>query len=159
VLYHPSHFEAQLTDKDTFYYNHNVWRIRASDGQALFYYAKHTSQVCGYRDIFVEHYKNRVKKVEAEGFKRSMGFEPGTHKPPRGFDHFKSDVYMSKRPNIDIRHSNNLTANRFKKSQFRDKSNLDVFELKDSVPGWGRTKGCFNEFLKDISDRLAKHGI
>ena len=161
VLYHPSHFGfTPPHDRgDVFYYNQNVWKLNSKDGQALFYYTKKTSQLCAWRDSLLAHYRNRVKQVEEQGFKRSMGFEPGTHKPPRGFDDFKSDVYMSKHPNIDIRHGDNLTANRFKKEQFRSKNATKGWKLKDSIPHWKKTKGRFDEFLKDISDRLAKNGV
>jgi hypothetical protein len=159
ILYHPSHFDFMPIERDVFYYNQNVWKLNTKDGQALFYYAKQTSQVCGYRDLFIEHYKNRVKKVEQEGFRRSMGFEPGTHKPPRGFDHFKSDVYMSKYPNIDIRHSTNLTANRFKRSQFRNQKFTEGWTLSDKIPRWGKTKNRFDEFLKDIYKKLNKNAV
>nr|NIP27595.1 hypothetical protein [Phycisphaerae bacterium]NIS53913.1 hypothetical protein [Phycisphaerae bacterium]NIX31409.1 hypothetical protein [Phycisphaerae bacterium] len=154
VIYHPSHFRFTPPKKDVFYYNHNSWRVRTKDGQAVFYYTKKTSQVCGYKDMFVEHYRNRVKKVEAEGFRRAMGYEPGTHKPPRGFDHFTSDVYESKHPNVDIRHANNLTWSRFKKSQFRRQPK--GWQLADEIPHWGKTKGRFEQFIKDIERNLDK---
>jgi glycosyltransferase involved in cell wall biosynthesis len=156
ILYHPSHFDFVPPEKDVFYYNQNVWKVNAKDGQALFYFAKQTAQVCGYRDLFIEHYRNRVKKVEQEGFRRSMGFEPGTHKPPRGFDHFESDTFMSKYPNIDIRHTTNLTANRFKRTQFRNQKFTEGWTLSDAVPRWGLTKGRFDEFLAEVFDALRK---
>jgi glycosyltransferase involved in cell wall biosynthesis len=154
ILYHPSHFDFTPPKTDVFYYNRNTWKVNSDTGQALFYYTKQTSGVSGYRDALMEHYRNRIKIVEQKGFRRSMGFEPGTHKPPRGFDNFTSDVYMSKYPNVDIRHNTNLTANRFKKSQFRKQPK--GWKLADSIPRWGRTKGCFDEFLKRIFNELQK---
>ncbi|TSC86279.1 MAG: Uncharacterized protein G01um101416_702 [Microgenomates group bacterium Gr01-1014_16] len=35
VLYHPSHFDFTPPDKNTFYYNQNVWFLRTKDGQLL----------------------------------------------------------------------------------------------------------------------------
>ena len=160
VLYHPSHFVFMPPEKDRFCYNQNVWQVNAKDGQALFYYVKKTSQVCGYRDLFIEHYRNRIKRIEKEGFKRSMGFEPGTHKPPRGFDHFESDIFMSKHPNIDIRHKNSLTGVRFKKEQFRNKKSISGWQLSDTIPhwtrAWGLTKGRFDNFLEDVFNGIQK---
>lgn len=160
VLYHPAHFNFTPPKLDVFYYNQNVWQVNAKDGQPLFYYVKKTSQVCGYRNLFVEHYANRIKRIEEEGFKRSMGFEPGTHKPPRGFDNFESEIFMSRHPNIDIRHRKSLTGIRFKKEQFRDKKSINGWTLADSIPHWtrtwGSTKGRFDQFLKDVLNGIQK---
>lgn len=156
IIYHPSHFEFAPPNKDMFYYNYNCWKVDVKTGQALFYYTKQTSQVCAYKEVLVDHYRNRVKRVEQEGFTRRMGFEPGTHKYPRGFDSYESDTYMSAYPNLDLRHAHNLTSNRFKKEQFRSQRSIKGWTMADEVPFWGRTKGCFDEFLKNLSISLSK---
>jgi glycosyltransferase involved in cell wall biosynthesis len=156
VLYHPSHFEFTPVKKDLFYYNVNTWKVDAKTGQALFYYTKQVSGLCGYREFMIEHYKKRVERVEKEGFTRRMGFEPGTWKFPRGVDNTESRTYMSKIANIDIRHDNNQTANRFKKELFRNKRSTLGWRLADAVPGWGRTKERFDEWLKNLSDSLSE---
>jgi len=151
VIYHPSHFEFTPPRADIYYYNENTYKVDARTGQALFYYTKQTSGLCAHRDLLVEHYERRVERVQKDGFTRRMGFEPGTHRFPRGIDNFKAERYMSKWPNIDIRHANNLTANRFKKEQFRSQRSIRGWTLSDEVPGWGRTKDRFDEFLNELS--------
>ena len=57
---------------------------------------------------------------------------------------------MSPKPNIDIRHKHNLTPSRWRKDQFRDKRHCQGWTEADEVPGWGKTKGRFEEFLKEM---------
>jgi len=154
VLYHPSHFDFVPSNKDVFYYNENTWKVRAKDGQAVFYYTKQLSGLCAYRALLLEHYRKRIERVEKDGFTRKMGFEPGTHAYPRGIDNYSSEQWMSDYPNVDIRHAYNLTANRFKPEQFRSKNSIKGWELADEIPGWGKTKGRFNEFLRDVDNAI-----
>ena len=150
LIYHPSHFDFTVPKKDVFYYNEHTYKLNAKDGQGLFYYTKQTSGVCAYRDLLLEHYRNRVKIVEEHGFTRKMGFEPGTHKPPRGIDNYGCERYMSEYPNVDIRHRANLTSNRFKKEQFRSQRSIKGWKLVDEIPGWGITKDRFDDFLFEV---------
>jgi len=154
IIYHPSHFDFTPPRDDVFYYNENTWKVRAQDGQALFYHTKQVSGLCANRELLLEHYRKRVERVEKEGFTRYMGFEPGTHTYPRGIDDYKAESYFSEHPNIDIRHSNNLTASRFKKEQYRDQNSIKGWTLADEVPFWGKTKNRFSQFLESINDRL-----
>jgi hypothetical protein len=147
VLYHPTHFAFTPRKRDVYYYNQNCWKVDATSGQALFYYCNQTSQLCAYRDLLVEHYRARVKRVEAEGFTRAMGFEPGTHSRPRGIDDYQHAVWMSPYPNLDIRHDTNLTQNRWSQDQFRNKKFCQGWTMADDVPGWGRTKGRMAELF------------
>ena len=151
VLYHPSHFEFIPPREDVFYYNENCWKVDAEDGKALFYYCKQTSQLVAYKKLLLEHYRKRVERVEKEGFTRNMGFEPGTHSPPRGVCHFKAEAFWSASPNIDIRHNKNLTANRWSQDQFRSKRHCKGWTESDAVPGWGKTKGRFNEIIAEYA--------
>ena len=150
VAYHPSHFEFVPPRRDVYYYNENTWKVDAVSGHALFYYTKQTSGLCAYRELLVEHYRKRVARVEAEGYPRSMGYEPGCHRTPRGVDDFSAEKWMSHYPNVDIRHGANLTRNRWKQSQFRDKNTCLGWTEANEVPGWGVTKGRFAEFLADL---------
>jgi hypothetical protein len=150
VLYHPSHFDFTPDDREKFYYNQNTWKVRWEDGQALFYYCNQTSGLCAYRDILLDHYRLRVARVEKEGYSRNMGYEPGTHQFPRGVDGRTSEKWMSAFPNIDIRHTNNLTKNRWSQDEFRNKNSCLGWTMADEVPGWGVTKGRFQEILKAI---------
>jgi len=150
MLYHPSHFDFVPPRDDVYYYNENTWKVDAKTGQALFYYCKQTSGCVAYRKLLVEHYRKRVARVEEKGYDRNMGFEAGTHSFPRGVDNFKAEKYFSEIPNIDIRHSTNLTRSRWRQDQFRNQKSCLGWTMADEVPGWGRTKDRFDEFLKQV---------
>jgi glycosyltransferase involved in cell wall biosynthesis len=150
MIYHPSHFDFVPSKKDVYYYNENTWKVDAKSGQALFYYCKQTSGCCAYRELLVEHYRKRVARVEESGYDRNMGFEAGTHSFPRGVDNYKAEKYFSEIPNIDIRHGTNLTRSRWRQDQFRNQKSCLGWTMADEVPGWGRTKDRFDEFLKTI---------
>ena len=79
-----------------------------------------------------------------------MGHEPGTHRMPRGVDDFKAERFMSSFPNVDIRHTGNLTKNRWSQDQFRNKNSCLGWTMADEVPGWGVTKNRFNDFINNI---------
>lgn len=151
VLYHPSHFEFTPARRDIYYYNENTYKVDADTGQAVFYYTKQTSGLCAYRELLLRHYRARVARVEAEGFKRFNGFEPGTHILPRGYCNNKAERWMSAVPNIDIRHGKTLTASRWEQSQFRSQKSCQGWTLTDQVPGWGITKGRFSELLQQVA--------
>lgn len=149
VLYHPSHFDFVPPMDNVYYYNENTYKVRSSDGQAVFFYCKQTSGCCAYRKTLVEHYKKRLERIEKEGFSRSMGFEPGCHHLPNGVDNLLAREWMSEVPNVDIRHDKNLTWSRFKPEQYRSQRSIRGWKLVDEVPGWGRTKDRFSEFLRE----------
>lgn len=150
VLYHPSHFDFVPQEKDRYYYNTNVWRVRASDGFAL--KVDDLRQLSGlvvYRETALKHFRKRlellqekmemIRKEEEDEFwglsetqcvnieqkfssyVRAMGFEPGTHGRPEKVDDLGCDDYIAQFPNIDIRHESNLTASRWVKEAFRNK--------------------------------------
>ena len=162
ILYHPSHFDFVPPTTDAFYYNENVFKVDADTGRALFYFTKQTSGLCAYRELLLEHYRKRVAKVEQnakdleargepvrrDGFSRHMGFEPGCHSPPRGVDNYPAKAWMSEFPNVDIRHGENLTPSRWRQDQFRSERSCRGWKESDEVPGWGQTRGRFNEFLR-----------
>lgn len=151
VLYHPSHFDFDPPRKDVYYYNENTWKVDAATGRALFYYCKQTSQLCADRDLLIQHYRERVRRVEEFGrYERKMGFEPGTHSPPNGVDHYKAESFWSECPNVDIRHDRNLTANRWSQEEFRDKRTCRGWTMAEAVPAWGPTQGRFQEFLQGV---------
>lgn len=147
VLYHPSHFDFTPEDRNTFYYNQNVWYLRLSDGEALHYDVNQLSGLCGYRDELLTHFTERYEKVLAEGFSRKMGFEPMTHKRIAWKHMFKASSWKSERPNIDIRHDGNLTSTRWYKSQFRNQKLLKNWKKnKLKIYGWGRTYDLLQKF-------------
>lgn len=147
-LYHPSHFDFIPPKEDQFYYDENKWHVDANTGHALFYNHMSVSMLCAYRDVLLDHYRNRVAKVEKEGFSRSFGFEPGTRPPPKGCDYYTREAYFAKYPSLDIRHEKNLTPNRWRKDQFRNQNQLYAWKEDKAwnLPGWDREtlKGAIN---------------
>lgn len=114
---------------------------------------RQVSGICVYRETAIKHYEERIALVEKEGrFERNMGFEPGTHGRVKWQNEYKSETWMSEYPNVDIRHDNNLTANRWSKDQFRDQRNTAGWKFVEEIPGWGKTKGRFNEFMTDVKN-------
>jgi glycosyltransferase involved in cell wall biosynthesis len=150
VLYSPEHFDFTPPDRTKIYYNLNAWLLRSTDGHALYYKAKRTSQLCAYRDVLIEHYRKRVAMVEEHGFSRKMGYEPASHGRSERVDDLKSDTWASSVPNIDIKHGNNLTEARWSKDKFRDQQNCQDWKEADEIPGWGVTKGRFKDLLESV---------
>jgi len=133
VIYHPSHFDFIPPKKDIFYYNINNWRVR-EDGFAVYFDHKSTSQVCAYRELLIEEYKKRVSKPYSGG-----GYEPGTRSIRRGgYSDNRSEYFKSNEPNIDIRHSNNLTENRWSPDKFRDKTTCQNWKESDISKFWAK---------------------
>jgi len=149
ILYHPDHFKFIPYNATTYFYNEHTYKVDSKTGQAVFYYCKQTSGLCASRELLLQHYRLRVKRVEESGYDRNMGFEPGTHTPPRGIDVFPAKAWFAENPNIDIRHSTNLTPSRWSQDKFRNKNSCLGWKLTDSVPGWGITKDRFTNFLRE----------
>lgn len=153
VLYHPSHFDFVPPEKNRFYYNTNVWKVRLEDGHAMrTAFCQQTSGLCAHRELLLKHYRKRVKMVEASGFSRKMGFEPGTHGRSERVDDYKSNNWESKFPNIDIRHDLNLTPSRWSPDQFRNQHYTKGWQEADEIPGWGLVKGRFIELLEGVNN-------
>lgn len=151
VLYHPSHFDFTPSSKDVYYYNTNVWRVRSSDGHALYCdNLQQLSGLCGYRETLIKHYQERVRRIETEGYTTAMGFEPGTHGRPERIDDLKAESYFAKYPNIDIRHDSNLTPSRWDKDQFRNEKYTKGWKEADTVLPWFWEPGKFMDYLKSL---------
>lgn len=140
VLYHPAHFDFVPKDKETFYYNQNVWYLR-EDGHALHYDVNQLSGLCVYRDTAIAHFREKLARIEKEGFSRNMGFEPFTHNRVQWDKTFKMETWNSEFPNIDIRFGVNSTGMRWKKEEYRNQKLLINWQESDTViPGWGNTQ-------------------
>lgn len=152
VAYSATHFK-HMPQPGVFTYNQNCWKLNASTGDALFYYANQLSGLCVYRDVAIDHYERRIARIERDGFSRKQGFEPGTRSVKRGgIDDSPHATWMSELPNVDIRHDCNLTPNRWRKDQFRDQRYTSGWQESDSIPGWpGLTKGRFPEWLREVT--------
>ena len=148
VLYHPSHFDFTPPRKDTFYYNVNVWKLNLLTSDALHYECKQVSGICVDRKFAIEHYKKRVARVEKTGYSTRIGCEPGTHNRKERIDDSRSESWMSKFPNVDIRHGKNLTRSRWKVKDFRNQKHTKGWTEgnADTIPGWKKEQ--FSHFLK-----------
>jgi len=151
ILYHPSHFDFTPERKDVFYYNRNRWPVCADTGKAVFYHSNCPSMLCAHRELLIKHYQQVVEIVERDGWKSKYGFSP-----PRGLPKElrigKYKTYMAEYPCIDIRHSKTLTRKRMDKSEFRSERSCRGWTEAEEVPGWGRTKDRFNEFLTEVNN-------
>jgi hypothetical protein len=138
VLYTKEHFDFIPPTKDLFYYNMNNWQVRISDGHACYFTCKKVSQLSGYRDIFLKHYRERCRRLETEPYTFRMGFEPGSNdNRPERVDKIRSEGWSSKMPNLDLRHDLNLSATRWKPEEFRNPCKVSWKDSHvNSLPGW-----------------------
>ena len=150
MLYAPEHFRFIPPRDDAFFYNVATWKVDAATGRAVTYLTQQLSGMCAYRKLLLEHYTKRVERIAREGFSRSLGFEPGCHRPPRGIDDYPAWSWESSIPNVDIRHNKNLTPSRWSQDKFRNPKACLGWTEGDAVPGWGQTKGRFAEFLAEF---------
>ncbi len=150
-LYHPSHFDFIPRGKNIYYFNTNVWSVRADTGETLHYDGmKKTSGLVAYRDILIEHYTKKIALIEREGFsQKKHGYEPGRKTSKGRPDDYDWECFESKLPYIDIKHDANLTKIRWSIKQYRKREErLKSWVKSDYVPSWGTTKGRFNEFIR-----------
>jgi hypothetical protein len=152
VLYHPSHFEFIPPDKTSFWYNVNVWRVRSPDGHAVKTAdCKQLSGLCCYRELAIQHYRERVRRIEAEGFSRKNGYEPGTRGLPNGYDDSPAESWSSMFPNLDIRHGGTATGNHWTPESFRNQKYAAGWEETDDVIlGWGQVSGQLELILEGL---------
>lgn len=151
MLMHQSHFTFTPPDRDHYFYNQHVYKVSSTSGHALHYPCSQTSGLVANRELLRAHYAERVRRVESEGFTRKMGFEPGTHHRPERIDDMQSSTWMSDIPNIDIRHTTNLTESRWSKDEFRNAKYTEGWTESSEVPGWGVTEGRFDQFLQELA--------
>jgi len=150
VLYSSSHFHFVPPDKETFYYNGNSWIIRLSDNHAVYYDHRSLNGLCVYRETAITHYKERIELCEKDRFSMQMGYEPFTHHRIPWKNQFKLGDWKSEYPNLDLKHSSNLTPARWSTDKFRDQRNCRNWQEFDDVeiPGWNTN---LNEFYKLLS--------
>lgn len=143
ILYHPCHFDFIPPKEDVFYYNVNRYWLREKDGQAS--YKKTTaalSQLVAYKGIMEDFFSKRFFLYFTNQKVGKCKTEPGKFKVPELPD-YKMERYHSKWPNIDIRHGRNYTSS----DRFKKRHN---YTFEDEIPGWGKTKGRFKEFINGI---------
>lgn len=140
VVYHPSHFDFAPPEKDKFYYNQYWWRVRTDDSFCVSWEANQVSGLICYRELAINFYRKRVKEVEQNGWNNKLGFEPG------GRNTDETVAWKSKYPNIDYKHGNNLSKNKWSLNDFRDKTTAKNFRtgtLSD-IEGWNFSKGLYS---------------
>lgn len=129
VLYHPSHFDFIPPTKDKFYYNHNWWRVRLTDGFCVHWDANQVSQLCADRKLLIDWYSKRIEEIK-QG-KKEWSFEPGKSGE-------LTESWKSPYPNVDIRHGHTLTKDKWSLKDFRDKSTAKGFCEAQEIPEWGK---------------------
>lgn len=140
VLYPPSHFDFTPPEKNIFYYNQNWWRVRTTDGFAVHWDANQVSGLCAYREHLLKFYQQRLEEVKKDGYKSTMGFEPG------GRNTDLTAAWKSLIPCVDIKHGHNLSKNKWDLKDFRDKSTAKNFVTGYEIPGWGETSELIKVF-------------
>ena len=133
-MYPKEHFDFTPPERK-FYYNNHWWKLHP-DGLAVSWEADQVSGLCGYRDMLIEWYKNRVETYDENNFDRK--FEPMSGE---GAGNWKTKI-----PYLDIRGKWNLTYNKRKLDDFRKKDTAVNFREStiDNVPGWDNLRGVLH---------------
>ena len=123
VFYHPSHFAFIPESKEHAYFNLNRYHYRLGCGSFLKARGKRAlSQCVAYREMLIEHCQERLALWDQE-IPNRMKIR---------FHNFTSD-----RPNVDIRHGENLTPDGdYKRGYYRGQA--DPKHTVVNLPGWGR---------------------
>ena len=142
-VYPPEHFTFRPSRSGRFYYNQNVWRVNVETGQAVTYDMMSVSGCCANRRLLRDYYRKVVSEVEEKGYDHRRGYEAG--KAEGLAVGWRSEV-----PYLDLRHGTNLTASRWTPDEFRDKNTCQNWREADEIPGWGRPKDRFRDWLTEI---------
>lgn len=146
VLYHPTHFDFTPERADHFYYNRNEWHVSSITGKTVYYEHNNTTELSAFRETLIDHI-SRAIEVNTDRFHASYGISPpkGIPRDEQKKKHYAT--YMSKVPNIDIRHGDTLSRPRMTKEEFRSETGRRGWTESDGIPGWGKTLGRFDEFI------------
>ncbi len=152
-LYPSEHFQFVPPGRDKVFYNENIWMVHYETGHALFRYRKSVLALCADRRLLIDHYRERLARIEHDGFSFLMGFEPGTKQRSHGgIDDLRSERWFSAIPIIDFRNTGaNNTKTLWSKEEFRNPKYTEGWTESQAVPGWGVTEGRMPEFLNDIT--------
>lgn len=152
VLYHASHFDFTPPKRDVYYYNTNFWRVRGSDGHSIHYETAQVNLIVAYRELLISHYKEKVRRIDKDGFNMKMGFEPGANSRKERIDDYKAEFYKSALPCLDIRHGTNLTASRWSQDQFRNKNSCKGWKetTLSEIPGWNLNNDSFTRYCPKV---------
>lgn len=139
VLYHSTHFDFTPPERGIFYYDQNWWKVRTDDSYAIHYDANQLSGLCCYRETALPEFRERVRRIQKEGWRSSMGYEPGTRGISRGgFSDSPWASWKAPLPSIDIKHGRNLTTQRWQKENFHNQQNCQGWAetTADKIEGW-----------------------
>jgi hypothetical protein len=129
---------------DLFYYNTNVWKVRHPDGHCVWTDdLQQVSGVCAARSLLLSFYRQRVTKIERDGFDRH--YEPGPKTGP-----YRTQNWVSEYPNLDIRHSKTMTKSKWRPEDFRNQHYARGWKETGEVPGWGQVEGRFGQMLDEL---------
>lgn len=123
VLYPKEHFDFTPPYTNTFYYDHNWYKIHP-DGLIVTWDADQVSGLCAYRGVLLDHYRLRLEQVEKGNISRS--YEPGDN----------TESWKSAEPYVDLRTGHNLTYNKRSLEDFRRKDTAKNFRVVDEIPHW-----------------------
>jgi hypothetical protein len=140
VLYPPSHFDFTPPQKDTFYFNTNVWKVDSGSGKAV--KVDRCDQLSGmvvWKEEALKFVREKMQQIENDGFDR--------HYEPRG----KRETFSSTEPLVDIRHDKNMTPSRWAKEQFRNQANTEGW-TEGECPDWA--KAIFGEITQKLPRKI-----
>ena len=156
LWYSDTHLDFVPEDKNTFYYNTNVWRVRLDDGHALKTDdCKQLSGLCVNREAAITHFRERYQMAEQKykelvkdgdetefnRWIRQVGFEPFTHNRIQWQNQFKCGEWQSEQANLDLKHGKNATGERWKKEQYKNQKWTEGWtERENDIPKWGDIK-------------------
>lgn len=155
VLYHHSHFYFEPQKDDTFYYNANVWKWDYQQDRVIFYdHNASLSGACVNRKLALDFYKKRMDiiyeneydKLPTDGnpsWARNLGYEPG-RRANNKIEYALAEEWFSECPNIDIRHTHNMTPKKMNPDGFVKKPTGWKEDKINNLPGWWDLKNLFN---------------
>lgn len=146
----PCHFAFTPPRLDRFYYDMTHWRVSADTGKAVTYDYLAVSGLCASRALLLDHYRRMLAHVQAHGFDKLCGYEPGrTPYRREGVSNTPIETWRSPVPYVDIRLDSALTASRWSTDEFHDKRTCANWQEADGPPGWGVTAGRFAAWLQE----------
>ena len=149
VSYHPSHFDFTPEKADHFYYNRNEWHVSSLTGKTVYYEHNNTTELSAFRETLTAHFKRAIE-ANTERFHSSYGISPPRGIPPEEQKQKHYGTYMSEVCNVDIRHEDTLSRARMTKEEFRSDRARRGWAESDGIPGWGKTLGRFDEFIREF---------
>jgi len=142
-LYPPEHFAFIPPRVDRFYYDQSVWRLHVGTGFAVTQDMMSVSGLCASRDLLLRHYRAKLAEVHTVGYQHKGGYEPGVKEG-------LAVGWRAEVPYIDIRHGRNLTASRWSPREFKTPGTCVNWQEAEEIPGWGRTFGRVESWLREL---------